>query len=231
MLVCNSKKHTTLTHIQTIITIILGAGILGGLTNFFLGYDNSWDSKNCWIFFFKTILLSTCASITVPLFLQVISNNLLDNSPTSTPAYPTKNYFILAGFCILAAFYSKRFLEDLYDRVNKVEKQADNAERKVEQLENNSQEIDANEKANEIQQTTSTTNSTYTKEQITSVLKSMLNSKYTYRTISGIVADTSPKLDEDIVLGILTTLKSYGYAAKKTNGQGVELWRFVNRGV
>src|ERR1700680_3611262 len=94
-----------------VILIILGAGILGGVTNYFLIYEFSSEqvsepliSEKRWVNFWKSVLVSLCAAITVPLFLQIISNNLLQEQANGT--LPTKNYFILAGFCILAAFFS-----------------------------------------------------------------------------------------------------------------------------
>lgn len=217
-----------MTHTQTIIAIILGAGVLGGLTNFYLSYDFNYKEREAKINFFKALLLSTSAAITVPLFLQIISNNLLDKPATETE-YPVKNYFILAGFCVLAAFYSKRFLEDLYDRVKKIETKADNAEKKVEQLETNSQELDTPE---EILTTRDTTKiligeTEYTEEQFKSVFSAIIGSKYTYRTVSGIVKDTKPPLMKEQVIGILNILKTNGLADSRKNKQGHTIWGLI----
>ena len=114
-----------MTHTQIIIGIIIAAGLLGGITNFLLLYKLTYTNKESWLNFLKSISLSLCASFTVPLFLQIISNNLLEIQKDSP--FPDKNYFVLLGFCVLAAFYSKRFLEDLYSKVNKAEQKAEEA--------------------------------------------------------------------------------------------------------
>ncbi|KOS06041.1 hypothetical protein AM493_08310 [Flavobacterium akiainvivens] len=120
-----------------IILIISLSGILGGLTNFYTinEFKSKKESQRNLI---KSILLGICASCAVPLFLQVLSNNLLD-IPTeeittgTNQKYPIKNYFILAGFCIIAAVYSKRFLDDLYDKINKTKQEVEEVKKSAEQ--------------------------------------------------------------------------------------------------
>jgi hypothetical protein len=113
--------------ILIIILIILFAGLLGGVTNFFLLWSSERRQDENRVIFFKSVLMGLCASIAVPLFLQVLPNSLLDIGEEM----PLKNYFILAGLCVLASFYSKRFLEDLYDRVSKAEKTAEEAKKRL----------------------------------------------------------------------------------------------------
>lgn len=116
-----------------IILIISLSGILGGLTNFYTisDFKSTEESQRNLI---KSLLLGICASCAVPLFLQVLSNNLLDIPPTgASQTYPTKNYFILVGFCVIAAVYSKRFLDDLYDKINKTKQEVEEVKKSAEQ--------------------------------------------------------------------------------------------------
>ena len=113
-----------MTNSAIIITIILLAGLLGGLTNFFMLYDGKLTSRENWIKFFAALFLSISASITVPLFLQILSNNLLDDMKF-------KNLLIFAGFCVIAGFFSKRFLEDLYTKLNNLNKKVDAVEKET----------------------------------------------------------------------------------------------------
>lgn len=212
-----------MTHTQIIIAIIIAAGLLGGLTNFFLFYNLDYKKKECWINFLKSIFLSICASVTVPLFLQIISNNLLDIPKDST--FPDKNYFILAGFCVLAAFYSKRFLDDLYAKVNKAEKKAEEAKQIAENAEQKNQEIDDVEEIindNELNRTFTTD---FSKDEIKAVSRAILTSKYSYRTILGVVKDTD--FPEDKVKGILELLKKAGFAESKKNRNGNDIWKII----
>src|ERR1700744_3223396 len=70
----------------------------------------------------------------------MITNNLLE--VPKDEAFPDKNYFIFAGFCVLASFFSKRFLNDLYVKVNKVEKTAEEAKKVAQGVENKSQKLE-----------------------------------------------------------------------------------------
>lgn len=212
-----------MTHFQIIILIIACAGILGGVTNFFLVYKIDFTPKECWILFFKSFLVSLCASITVPLFLQIISNNLLDNS--NVVDYPIKNYFILAGFCVLASFFSKRFLEDLYDRIRKVEDKVDIADKKVDQLDANSQEKDKIDDLVNNPVIISSLTPKYSPEQYKSVIEAILDSKYTYRTLSGIMKSLKVPLTQDQVLEILEILKTKDTVRSKFGKSGYELWK------
>ena len=206
-----------MTHTQIIITIIIAAGLLGGLTNFFLLYNLNFKTNECWINLLKSIFLSLCASVTVPLFLQIISNNLLDIPKEGS--FQDKNYFILAGFCVLAAFYSKRFLDDLYAKVNKAEIKAEEAKQIAENAEQKNQEIDnVDDIVNESEINKAFTVN-YTKDEIIAVSTAILTSKYSYRTVTGVSKDTNISIEK--VRGILELLKNRGYAESKINKKGL----------
>jgi hypothetical protein len=214
-----------MTHTQIIITIIIAAGLLGGLTNFFLFYNLDYKKNECWIYFLKSIFLSLCASVTVPLFLQIISNNLLDIPKDTT--FPDKNYFILAGFCVLAAFYSKRFLDDLYAKVNKAEMKAEEAKQIAENAEQKNQEIDDVEEIINETELNKTFTTDYSKDEIKAVSRAILLSKYTYRTITGVAKETNISVDK--VKGILDLLKKGGFAESKKNRKGNDIWKIIDK--
>lgn len=202
-----------------IVLIIISAGLLGGVTNFFLIYNTEIKPGEYWIILLKSITMSLCASITVPLFLQVLPNNLLDISCEMQP----KNYFILAGLCVLAAYFSKRFLEDLYDRVSKIEKKTEKVSKEVENVELQNQELDnINEIANEIMKRY---NPSFTDQEIKKVTNAVLNTTYSYRTVHGISEDTIK--DDNKVKSILELLEKAGYVKSKINRTGNEIWKSI----
>jgi hypothetical protein len=203
--------------ILIIILIIFFAGLLGGVTNFFLLWSPEVRSGENQIGFYKSVLMGLCASIAVPLFLQVLPNSLLDMGEEM----PFKNYFILAGLCVLAAFYSKRFLEDLYDRVSKAEKTAEEAKKAVEDNEQQNMEIeDINEVADEI---VTKYNPVYSQKEIRDIANAVLNTTYSYRTIHGISEDTVN--DDNKVREILELLKQAGYVESMKTRKGSDMWK------
>lgn len=213
-----------MTPIQIVSSIILVAGLLGGFTNFFLNYDLNYKSKECRINLIKSLLTSLCATLTVPLFLQVISNNILDFNGAQT--LPAKNYLILTGFCVLAAFFSRRFLDDLYVKISKVELKADEAQKTADRIDDNNNEIDDIDNyivKKKIIDEVPTTNKNITKDKIKKVINSIISSKFTYRTVKGIAKET--EILESDVQDILLLFKKLGFAAVKKNKENIDVWR------
>jgi hypothetical protein len=212
--------------ISIIILIILSAGILGGLTNFFLIWNSEIKDKEFRMLLFKSILMGLCASLTVPLFLQVLPNTLMDLSQEMPP----KNYFVMAGLCVLAAYFSKRFLEDLYDKISTIEKKtesigkkADDAKKAVEDVELQNQELDdIDDIASEIIQKY---NPDFQMDEIRKVTKAVLNTTYSYRTIPGIAEDTLGDDNRERVRGILELLLKAGYVELGKNRRGNDIWK------
>jgi hypothetical protein len=222
----------------TIAIIILTAGTLGGLTNFFLFYNFKLNCRENWIKLFAAVSLSLCASLTVPLFLQILSNNLLDN-------VNFKNALIFTGFCIVASFFSKRFLEDVYAKLNKLDRKVDETKhetnqkienvsvkterviKKVEDLEESSEEpeeIDSipteikdsilKYKANLLADT-----------ELEKIVKALFSNNYSFRTLHGIANETS--VAKEKVKEILTHLVDHGFAERKVGTEGKDLWRIL----
>ena len=208
-------------HITTIILIIILTGIMTGITNFLLLIKKDDTKAERWINFLKSVFLSLCASATIPLFLQIISNNLLDHS--AERPIPDKHYFILTGFCILAGIYSKRFLDDLYTRVNKIEQKAEEAKQQVENLENKNQEIDdVNQVVEEHILSNKKIGTEHGGEDIKAVVRAIESSRYTWRTATGISKETGFPVQK--VNSILNTLYQAGFAESKAKNNK-KLWK------
>lgn len=218
-------KSLIMQHEQFIFVIILGSGLLGGLTNFFISYAVGESKGANAIKFFKATFLSISAAFSVPLFLQILSNNLLDVPDGGV--YPVKNYFILGGFCVLAAIFSQRFLDDLYARLQNAEDQNKKQDQELKKIENKMTEtplpieklrFDAAKTA-------------FSKEQFKTVISAILDSKYIHRTIDGIVKDIRKErefdLSESEVVSILELLKGFGIAKNKKSKTGQDLWQIV----
>ena len=103
-----------------VLGIMITAGILGGIANYFLAERHA---EFAWRDLFKYTVLGVVAALMVPLFLNMISSNLLDLARTRPI-----NLFVFAGFCLIAVIFSRRFLENLstklIQQVSQIRKEA-----------------------------------------------------------------------------------------------------------
>lgn len=86
-----------------LLAVMVITGILGGLANYFMS-EKKGDSTSKGII--KYALLGIVAALTVPLFLFMISSDLLAVAK-SRPI----DLFVFAGFCLLFVLFSRLFLE------------------------------------------------------------------------------------------------------------------------
>jgi len=94
--------------------LMVGAGLLGGITNFFRIES---DKKNL-AALFGNMLMGISAALLIPLFLNMISSNLIKESTSDN-----SKLFILFGFCLIASLSSKAFIQTISERVlNEVKK-------------------------------------------------------------------------------------------------------------
>ena len=220
-----------------VVMIILGSGLLGGLTNYFMAYDKNLPAREQWIRAIASILLSLCASLTVPLFLQILSNNLLDS-------LTFKNGLVFTGFCVIASFFSKRFLEDVYSKLEKLNKKIDSAReetkdkvesmtqktdrviKKVDDLEESIESIEDEELPAHIKETIRENKSiSFTNAEVEKIVKSLFSEKFSLRTHDGIAKQTNVKADK--IKDLLEYLVDRGLAEKKVSSQGKDLWRIL----
>lgn len=112
-------------HLMILILIMVFAGLLGGAINHFLTKDQlavTGDATKQ-SFLGRCLLIGVGASFLVPLFLQMISSELI-KSPTDQTTFVLNNYLVFAGFCLVAAISSKAFIQTISDRVLKEAQEA-----------------------------------------------------------------------------------------------------------
>ena len=89
--------------------IMLFAGLLGGIANYFLSErGNAVSFKGV----FKYAVLGIVAALTVPLFLNMISSDLLAMARTRQ-----NDLFVFGGFCLLFVLFSRRAVEGISARL------------------------------------------------------------------------------------------------------------------
>lgn len=102
------------TDLLTITSVMLAAGAVGGLVNWFLS-DAPKSARLAW---WKHIIIGITASFMVPLFLTMISADLIDKirSVDGKPGNPVL-LLNLAGFCLVASVSSRAFIGSLTERL------------------------------------------------------------------------------------------------------------------
>ena len=119
-------------HWLLIVGIIILFGGLGGIVNYLFTYVPGNDGKSNWNYFefFKSLIVGISASFLMPLFLNMISSNLIEESRTDF-----YKLFIFSGFCLIAAISSKAFIQSISQKIlrefNEVKEKVNNVEKEI----------------------------------------------------------------------------------------------------
>ncbi len=103
-------------NIFIIIGIIIFCGIIGGI-----GSSLKEMKDNGGRFFLRNIVFGILATITVPLFLNLVSSDILklilDPKQANDNDTHNINYFIFSGFCVIVSYSSIQYLNLISSRV------------------------------------------------------------------------------------------------------------------
>ena len=80
-------------YMLVILGVMIAMGILGGIANYYMSERQAFGTRNDVL---KYVVLGVVAALSVPLFLNMISSNLLD-AARAKPA----DLFVFAGFCLI----------------------------------------------------------------------------------------------------------------------------------
>lgn len=105
-----------------LVIMMISCGILGGLINYYLDKGSKSTTNTAW----EYIVIGIGASLLVPLFLNMIGSNLIDQIPVSR-----ENILIIMGFSLIAAMTSRSFIKNIGDRALQT---ANAAEKKANEL-------------------------------------------------------------------------------------------------
>jgi len=212
--------------LKIIFVLMLTSGVLGGLVNSFLS-DPSDERPLHW---FKHIVVGVAASFMVPLFLNMISGDLIDKirgSSTGQPDY--SKLFVLAGFCLVAAVSSRTFIRTISD---KVLQQVKEANRKADEAKVDAAtamavvepmvEAEADADVTDTLDALKASPAPVTSENESKVLKAMTRSSYSLRSITGIARDCG--LSRSLVNITLSSLISKGLVQQGIGTSGQPRW-------
>lgn len=184
-------------NIILIIIIMTIFGVLGGSTNYLLLKEKKNTTNGTLL---RSIFLGVTASFLVPLFLNMISSTLLQDSLEE----PYK-LLIFAGFCLIASISSRAFInamsdkilkevqksqEELKDEVNNFKSEMEPILNKETELENDNSQIADKDTTLVIDQLDNELRILKSDTDEVKIFKAIGNSKYTYRTKEAIMKCT-----------------------------------------
>ncbi len=225
-----------MTSIALISLIIIGAGLVGGVANYHRFETNQLYSGFA---LRKSLLVGLVAAATIPLFLRMLSSDLLSQAATDPI-----NYFVFAGFCLIAAFYSSRFLQTIGDQVLR---ELEEVKRKTEivaaETAENTAKVDVvvddlTDKADAPEKDTAGERNIGTRglEDIPDeyanpqdrILSALANDKYSFRTLAGIAKECQMEKGETAAL--IEALRAGGLVIEVRNRRGHPIYALSEEG-
>lgn len=219
----------------TLILIIIFSGIFGGTVNFFQLFSNEYKG---WTNYFKCVIVGLGASFLVPLFLQMISSDLVEGTKTND-----KDCLVFLGFCLIAAIFSRRFIETIGEKILKqVEKANETAAEAKEIAASNKEEVDLiASKATEVDPSDTVSAGIAEQKEVKEslkndnlsfvefgvVLRTLKDTTWTFRTLNGIVKDSGINKEKVEVAIEIFKLKDW---IKEVNKDGKKLYALTDEG-
>jgi hypothetical protein len=222
--------------LTVVIGVMISAGFLGGLVNYFLARKDDPEASS----FPKSITLGIAASLLVPLFLNMISSSLLESIRTGTPSLDSSKVLVFLGFCLVAAISSTSFIKTLSDRIlqeaREAKKVARQADKKASEVESVIQPIvDKETEAEDSLSGTATSlvpPRALVDENEKKLLQNLANGKWILRTRTGLAKETGiPKPDVDRMMDDLRKRKLVDYKwIVDRAGEKKKRWYITNEG-
>ena len=208
-------------HMLIILLIMLLAGVLGGVANYFLSDrpERMRDGRD-WA---RYPVLGVISALTVPLFLNMLSTHLLE-APRTRPV----DFFVFAGFCLCYVVASRRLFENV---ANRLLGQVDQVRREVAALKQaRSEAVPVAEPSAASE--TSNGRTEATKETLAyndvEILRALAAEPYVYGNLAGLTEKTG--LARETVSSRLALLKSLGIIETRINDKNILHWCVSPRG-
>lgn len=211
-------------HIFILATVMLLAGIFGGLVNYYLYGDKDPDAASLPRF----LVVGVGASFLVPVILDMVNSEIVLESQGD----PSR-LLIFTGFCLIAALISRFFVDNLSDRILNEAQMAKQRSEEVQHhlrivqtellpLIDTETEQDANSQEQIINDAIDELDVTSTK-----VLKILSSGRFIFRSLGGICREANE--EESAVLKTLHVLVTRSLAGKVGGKNGVR-WHITEKG-
>ncbi|MCJ8210824.1 hypothetical protein MUY27_13990 [Mucilaginibacter sp. RS28] len=235
---CNINDNTSHNIILVILMVTIG-GFAG-----YLNYFRSFPKPKLQPFNF--VLSGIGAAILTPLFLHLLSSSLIKFNKD----FDNINYFVFAGFCFIAGYFSDRFIGSIgekilkeiqqtkeevaitYDKLEKTSQEVLENQEKVDALiesESDLLNIDADNSINRFDMNESHSNKA--SSDFSEVMRAIVNSfegKFKFRSVNGIAKELSQ--EPTIVEATLINLENQGIVRKLSTLSGNDVWALTKLG-
>lgn len=179
-------------YMMMVFAIMVSAGLLAGIANFFLSEAQAGRELA------KYIVLGIVAALTVPLFLNMTSSNLLEFGRTRP-----LSIFVFAGFCLVYVLLSRRVFEAIANRLLQMgQRQVGNEGISPEQLRTTEDFFRAGVSATDIE-----------------IMRAVSQGGSVYENLTSLAMETPPS--KDFVNDRLVLLRQLGLLDLRTNEQNV----------
>lgn len=208
-------------HMFVIFVIMVLAGIMGGIANFFLSDRQGELGRRDWI---KYPILGIVAALTVPLFLNMISSTLLEGARTKPV-----DFFVFAGFCLMYVVASRRLFENVAIRLLG---QIDQVKREMSQLKQQKKDQPATLPREEKNEPVKVEAKPETRDSLSyndvEILRALAEESFVYGNLAALCDKTG--LARDFVSQRLIVMKAMGMIETRINEKNVLHWFVSPRG-
>jgi len=211
-------------HIFILATVMLLAGIFGGLVNYYLYGDKDPDAASLPRF----LVVGVGASFLVPVVLDMVNSELVLESQGD----PSR-LLIFTGFCLISALLSRFFIDNLSDRILN---EAQVAKQRSEEVQQNLRIIQSELLPlidTETEQDTSSEDPQVVQVNdeldvtSTHVLKILSSGRFIFRSLAGVCREANE--EESTILKTLHVLVTRSLAGKVSGKNGVR-WHITEKG-
>lgn len=207
-------------HMLLILGIMVLAGILGGTANYFLADRRGDAAGHDWL---KYPVFGVVAALTVPLFLNMLSSTLLEGARTKPI-----DLYVFSGFCLIYVVASRRFFENIVQRLMAQIDQVRRDVGRIEQQKRDEPVLSAPKTEIEILKAIEHDPKDVLSYNDVEILRTLSEGGFVYGNLAAICDSTG--LARDFVSQRLTVMKAMGVIETRINDKNVLHWFVSARG-
>ncbi len=212
-------------HIFILATVMLLAGIFGGLVNYYMYGDHDPDATSLP----RCLVVGIGASFLVPVILDLVNSELI----LETQGDPSR-LLIFTGFCLISAIASRFFITNMSDRIldaaRHAKEQSDSVHHDLRIIKNELLPLIDTETEQDLEPEEEPAILDYSEDlDVTSsnALKMLSTGRYIFRSLAGLCRESNN--DEATMLQTLGVLVSRSLAGKVSGKNGVR-WHITEKG-